>query len=165
MRLGSQPQNPGFSFPQYFESPGPVSLISRAAEEESGCAHSYVQHPFGEDLNFSSCLWLGVLCWAQLLSRVWCFVTLWTAAHQALLSMGFSRQEYWRGLPFPRPEDRPDPGIGPCLLHPALSGRFPTTDPPGKPLVRGGECFTYFLTLAPISPFQPKSCIFFSSFF
>ena len=117
MRLGSQPQNPGFSFPRYFESPGPVSLISRAAEEESGCAHSYVQHPFGEDLNFSSCLWLGVLCWAQLLSRVWCFGTPWTAAHQALLSMGFSRQEYWRGLPFPRPEDRPDPGIGPCLLH------------------------------------------------
>ena len=56
-------------------------------------------------------------CWAQLLSHVWCFATPWTAAHQALLSMGFSRQEYWRGLPFPRPEDRPDPGIGPCLLH------------------------------------------------
>ena len=141
-------------------------LISRAAEEESACAHSYVHHPCGEDLNFSSCLWLGVLCWAQLLSRVWCFATPWTAAHQALLSMGFSRQEYWSGLPCPRPEDLPDPGIEPVPpASPALSGSFSTTEPPGKPLVRGGECFTYFLTLVPISPFQPKSCISFSSFF
>ena len=41
------------------------------------------------------------------------FVTLWTVACQAPLSMGFSRQEYWRGLPFPSPEDLPDPGIKP----------------------------------------------------
>ena len=39
------------------------------------------------------------------------FVTLWTVAHQAPLSMGFSRQEYWSGLPFPLPGDLPDPGI------------------------------------------------------
>ena len=39
------------------------------------------------------------------------FVTPWTAAHQAPLSMEFSRQEYWRGLPFPSPGDLPDPGI------------------------------------------------------
>ena len=37
----------------------------------------------------------------------------WTVAHQAPLSMGFSRQEYWSGLPFPSPEDLPDPGIEP----------------------------------------------------
>ena len=37
----------------------------------------------------------------------------WTVAHQAPLSMGFSRQEYWSGLPFPSPEDLPDPGIKP----------------------------------------------------
>ena len=44
-------------------------------------------------------------------SRVQCFVTLWTVARQAPLSMGFSRQEYWSGLPFPPPGDLPDPGI------------------------------------------------------
>ena len=45
-----------------------------------------------------------------------------TIAHQAPLSMGFSRQEYWSGLPFPSPEDLPDPGIEPT--SPALVGRF-----------------------------------------
>ena len=41
------------------------------------------------------------------------FVTPWTVAHQAPLSMGFSKQEYWSGLPFPSPGDLPDPGIEP----------------------------------------------------
>ena len=47
------------------------------------------------------------------LSHVRLFVTPWTVAHQAPLSMGFSRQEYWSGLPFPSPGDLPDPGIEP----------------------------------------------------
>ena len=47
------------------------------------------------------------------LSRVRLFVTPWTVAHQAPLPMGFSRQEYWSGLPFPSPGDLPDPGIEP----------------------------------------------------
>ena len=47
------------------------------------------------------------------LSRVQLFATLWTVAHQAPLSMGFSRQEYWSGLPFPSPGDLPSPGIEP----------------------------------------------------
>ena len=47
------------------------------------------------------------------LSHVQLFVTPWTVAHQAPLSMGFSRQEYWSGLPFPSPRDLPDPGIEP----------------------------------------------------
>ena len=54
-----------------------------------------------------------------------------TAVRQALLSMGFSRQEYWSGLPFPFPGDLPDPGIEPN--SPALAGGFFTTEPPGKP--------------------------------
>ena len=55
------------------------------------------------------------------ISRVQLFVTLWTVAHQAPLSMGFSRQEYWSGLPFPPPGDLPDPGIEPTLpVAPAL---------------------------------------------
>ena len=56
------------------------------------------------------------------------FVTLWTVACQAPLSMGFSRQEYWSGLPLPPPRDYPDPGIEPVsLMSPALAGRFFTT--------------------------------------
>ena len=47
------------------------------------------------------------------LSRVQLFVTPWTVAYQASPSMGFSRQEYWSGLPFPSPVDLPDPGIKP----------------------------------------------------
>ena len=46
-------------------------------------------------------------------SHVQLFVTLWTVAHQAPLSIGFSRQEYWSGFPFPSPEDLPDLGIEP----------------------------------------------------
>ena len=42
------------------------------------------------------------------------FATPWTSVDQAPLSMGFSRQEYWRGLPFPSPEDLPDPGMEPA---------------------------------------------------
>ena len=61
-------------------------------------------------------------------------VTPWTVAHQAPLSMGFSRQEYWSGLPCPPPGDLPDPGIK-CmyLMPPALAGGFFTTNSPGKP--------------------------------
>ena len=47
----------------------------------------------------------------KLLSRVQLLVTPWTVAYQVPLSMGFSRQEYWSGLPFPSPGDLPDPGI------------------------------------------------------
>ena len=47
------------------------------------------------------------------LSRVRLFATPWTVAHQTPLSMGFSRQEYWSGLPFPSPGDLPDPEIKP----------------------------------------------------
>ena len=49
----------------------------------------------------------------KLLSSVRLFVTPWTVAYQAPLSMGFSRQEYWSGLPFPSPGDFPNPGIEP----------------------------------------------------
>ena len=52
-------------------------------------------------------------------------VTLWTIACKARLSMGFSRQEYWSGLPCPTPGDLPNPGIKPVsLTSPALAGRF-----------------------------------------
>ena len=59
------------------------------------------------------------------------FVTPWTVAHQAPLSMGFARQEHWSGLPFPSPGDLPDPAIK--AVSPALAGRFFTPGPPGSP--------------------------------
>ena len=66
------------------------------------------------------------------LSRVRLFATLWTVAHQAPPSMGFSRQEYWSGLPFPSPGDLPNPGIEP--RSPAMQADALTSEPPGKPL-------------------------------
>ena len=51
------------------------------------------------------------------LSRVRLFVIPWTVVYQAPPSMGFSRQEYWSGVPLPSPRDLPDPGIKPSLLH------------------------------------------------
>ena len=58
-------------------------------------------------------------------SHVQLFGTLRTVAHQASLSMGFSRQEYWNELPCPPPGDLPDPGIEPwSLMFPALAGGF-----------------------------------------
>ena len=59
------------------------------------------------------------------------FVTSWTVACQAPLSVGFPRQEYWCGLSFSSPGDPPEPGIEP--MSPELAGGFFTTEPPGKP--------------------------------
>ena len=82
------------------------------------------------------CMPLQSLCCVQL------FVTLWTVAHQAPLSMRFLRQEYWSGLPFPPPGDLPKPGLEPTSpVTPILAGRlmwvflfvcFLTTELPDK---------------------------------
>ena len=67
-----------------------------------------------------------------LISKLWpTLATPWTVVHQAPLSTGFSRQEYWGGLQFPSPEDLPDPGIKP--RSPALQADSLPTKPPGKP--------------------------------
>ena len=72
------------------------------------------------------------------LSRVRLFATPWTVAYQAPQSMGFSRQEYWSGLPFPSPGDLPDPGIEPW--SPALQAGAISSEPPGEKVV-------YFFTI------------------
>ena len=59
------------------------------------------------------------------------FASAWTVARQVSLSMEFSRQEYWSGLPYPLPEDLPGPGIE--SVFPALAGRFFITEPQRKP--------------------------------
>ena len=88
-------------------------------------------------------LWLkisGVRAWS--LSHVWLFAAAWTIAHQAPLSMEFSRQEYWNGLSFPTPGDLSNPGFK--LASPVLEGRFLTSEPPGKPYdTRNSLLFNY----------------------
>ena len=69
-------------------------------------------------------LWGGRAC-ALSRCHVPLFATSWTVAHQVPLSMGFSRQECWSGLPFPSPGDLPHPGVE--LMSPALAGSFFTT--------------------------------------
>ena len=74
------------------------------------------------------------MCVLSHFSHVQLFVTLWTVAHQAPLSMGFSRQEYWSGLPCPPPGDLLDPGIEPItLMSPGQAGSL-SLALPGKPL-------------------------------
>ena len=65
------------------------------------------------------------------LSHVQLFATLWTVAYQTPPSMGFSRQEYWSGLPFPPPGNLPDPRIK--LGSPALQVNSLPSEPPGNP--------------------------------
>ena len=68
------------------------------------------------------------------LSCVQLIAILWTVAYQAPPSMGFSRQEYWSGLPLPSPGHLPNPGIEPG--YPAFQADALTSEPPGKPIVK-----------------------------
>ena len=65
----------------------------------------------------------------------------WTVTHQAPLSMGLSRQEYWSGLPFPSPRDLLNPGLEPT--SPILAGTFFITEPLGKPNILNIPNFNY----------------------
>ena len=79
-------------------------------------------------------------CWVFVLSGVSnYYATPWTVAGQAPLSMGFPRQEYWTGLPFPSPRDLLDLGIKPSYLRRLLAGGFFTTEPWGKPTEEEGK--------------------------
>ena len=78
----------------------------------------------------------------KLLSHVRLFATPWTVAYQTPPSMGFSRQEYWSGWPFPSPGDLPDPGIEP--RSPALQADALLSEPPGKSL-KISKCVSKYL--------------------
>ena len=68
-------------------------------------------------------------------STAWLFAMLWIVARQAPLSMGFFRQEYWSGSPFPPPGDLSHPGIKPASpVSSTMEAGFFTTEPPGKPV-------------------------------
>ena len=75
-------------------------------------------------------------------------------AHQAPLSLEFPRQEYWSGLPFPPPGDRPNPGIEPVsLTSPALAGGFFTTVPLGKATGHKGSLLKFLWVWALVKVF------------
>ena len=81
-----------------------------------------------QDIEYSSLSYTVCMCVLSCFSYVRLFRTLWTAAHQAPLSMGFSRQNYWRGLPCPPPGNLPSPGIKlSSFTSPPLAGGFFTT--------------------------------------
>ena len=83
---------------------------------------------FSKNILMYICVCVCVCVYAHMLSHfsfIRLFSTLWTVAHQDPLSMGFSRQEYWGGLPYPTPGDLPNPGIKPASVpFPTLAGRF-----------------------------------------
>ena len=76
------------------------------------------------------------------------YATLWTVACQAPLSMGFPRQEYWSGLPFPPSGDLPDPETEP--VSPALTGRFFTAKPLGKHWNGNRDGYTVYFFHLPV---------------
>ena len=82
-------------------------------------------------LNKTKVILLQMYMCAELLSHVQLFATPWNVACQTPLSMGFSRQGYWDGMPFPFPGDLPDPGIEPGSL--ALQAYSLPSELPGKP--------------------------------
>ena len=89
----------------------------------------------------------------QPLSCIQLFLTHQTVAWQISLSMGFPRQEYQSGLPFPSPRNLPDPGIEPMFpVTPVLAGGFFTTEPPGAP-------YTLALVLKAVSH-KPRFLVF-----
>ena len=87
------------------------------------------------------------VCMLNYFSHIQLFVTPWTVAQQAPLSMKLSRQEYWSGLPCPPPGDLPDPGIKPgSFTSSVLAGGFFATSTPGKsilPCIKISFCYPH----------------------
>ena len=96
----------------------------------------------------------------QLHSHVWFFAILQTVAHQALLSMGFSRQEYWSRLLCPPPSDLLDPGIEPkSLAFPTMEGGFFTTSATRKPIYNYISCLIDMINIKCPLIFNNNFCI------
>ena len=114
-------------------------LVSIVQQNESAI-HIPISPLFWTAIPFRSpqCIkYKSIACYICVLSHFSCVrlcTTPRTVARQASLFMGFSRQEYWSGLPCPPPGDLSDPGIEPTTPEsPAWAGGFFTTEPPGKP--------------------------------
>ena len=124
------PRSMGFSRQEYWNGlpfPSPGDLPNQGSNPDlPHCRQTlnHLNHQGSHHGQFSS---------VQPLSRVRLFATPWTVAGQVPLSMEFSRQACWSGLPLPSPGGRPDSGITPT--SPPLAGGFFTTEPPEKPLL------------------------------
>ena len=116
-----------------------LSLYKSVLQKLSRCLHtgSYVNICKREMTKCTLYGYESVKAKAKSLSRVRLFVTPWTVAYQAPLSMGFSRQDYWSGLPFPSPGDLPDPGTEP---------RFPTLEADSLTWATGSP-YEYYSTI------------------
>ena len=116
-----------------------ISIEFQSRTQDS-CWSGHFPHLFLPSLTFK---WACVH--AKSLQSCWLFVTLWIVVHEALLSMGFSRQEYWSGLPCPPPGDLPDPGNEPVSLMSLHWHEFFTTEPSGeKPQFHSPQCIYLF---------------------
>ena len=110
------------------------TLVTTWAQQ---CSNSWLFFSDLQQVLFTVCVCVCVcvcararvhVCALSCFSHVRLFATLWTVAHQASLSMGFFKQEYWSGLPWPSPGDLPDPGIEPASpTYLSLVDRFFTT--------------------------------------
>ena len=103
--------------------------VTKLAFLPTNCARSYNSHLFSFDSMLNTSPKVKVL--VDQSSGL--FITPWTIAYQAPLSMGCSRQEHWSGLPFPPPGVLPEPGIEPG--YPALQADSLHSEPPGKPYI------------------------------
>ena len=127
-------------------SPIPGILQARTLEWvaisfSNACMHSKL---------LQSCLWISYVKWSEVAQSCPTLCDPWAVAHQAPPSMGFSRQEYWSGLPLPSPGDLPDPGIEP--RSPALQADALTSAPPGNPWI--SYRYTYIPSLLKLPPFS-----------
>ena len=113
-----------------------VAIFYSRDVSDPGIEHTLMASPALTGRSFTTappgkpCLLFSVL-YTQSLSCVWLFVTPWTVAHQAPLSMGILQEEYWSGLPCSPPGDLPNPGIKPRSL--TLQADSLPSEPPGKP--------------------------------
>ena len=108
-----------------------------------GCPVSYIKFPLVICFTYNNVY----VCVCQSLSCVRLFATPWTVACQAPLSMGFFREEYWSGLPFPSPGDPPNPGIKPG------SSRSQAESLPSEPTGKPNNVYVSLLFSQIISPF------------
>ena len=97
--------------------------LQLGANTQNACTYYAHQKSAGKKIPLSPWVLYAMCCMLSHFSRVWLFVTLWTANLQVPLSMRSSRQEYWSGVACPPPGDLPDPGTEPVsLTSPALAG-------------------------------------------
>ena len=130
-------QKLSFRFPSHCQQAGPGG-VHKAYQRRKRTEVIETEDFF--PCNFKGTLWITPFvvpfpntCVLSLFSHIQLFATLWTVAHQAPLSMGFSRQESWSGWPCTPPGDLPDPEIKPeTLMSPALAAGSLTLAPPGK---------------------------------